>query len=91
MAALGTKKYMGLAALGTKMYQGQPALRYKNVPGAASPRYIFGTQGWGYSNLNIRISLRIFKCPGASPNVTEMNIEYPENSEYPEKFGDIQI
>ena len=27
-----------------------------------------------HSNLNIRISSKIFKCPGAFPNVTEMNI-----------------
>ena len=24
--------------------------------------------------MNIQISSRIFKCPGASPNVTELNI-----------------
>ena len=42
----------------------------------------------GYSNLNIPISLRIFKCPGASPNVT---VEYPENCEYPENIWDIKF
>ena len=38
--------------------------------------------------MNIPISLRIFKCPGASPNVT---VEYPENCEYPENIWDIKF
>ena len=84
---------------------------------------------FGIQILDIREihEIRIFKCPRASPNVTELNIqkipnikknfgifkfdypnilkdiqvswgisqchrvEYPENSEYPEKFLDIQI
>ena len=54
----------------------------------------------GYSNLNIPISLRIFKCPGASPNLTELNIQKIPNTqkniwifkfEYPNILKDIQV
>ena len=39
-----------------------------------SRKFRISRNSWGYSNENIWISLRIFKCPRASPNVTELNI-----------------
>ena len=54
----------------------------------------------GNSNVNIPISLRIFKGPGASPNVTELNILKIPNIqknfwifkfEYPNILKDIQV